>query len=299
MLFRSLILPNKVGTAPGMWFEKNDTIFVSVPGVPFEMMYLVEHEILPRLSDNRKKIAIFHKTIQTQGLPESMLAQRIESWESSLPENIKLAYLPNPMSVRLRLSAMGSKPDELKQQVYEETERLSQLIPEYIFGFDNETLAEVTGRLLIGKSKSLAVAESCTGGYISHLITLVPGSSGFYKGGITAYSNELKEKLLKIPSNLISEYGAVSEPVVRQMAEGVRNIVDSDYSVATSGIAGPGGGTSEKPVGTVWIAVAGPKQTISEKYVFGDNRERNIIRSGQTSLQMLRRMILNDLNSTH
>lgn len=294
-----LILPNKVGTAPGMWFEKNDTIFVSVPGVPFEMMYLVEHEILPRLSDNRKKIAIFHKTIQTQGLPESMLAQRIESWESSLPENIKLAYLPNPMSVRLRLSAMGSKPDELKQQVYEETERLSQLIPEYIFGFDNETLAEVTGRLLIGKSKSLAVAESCTGGYISHLITLVPGSSGFYKGGITAYSNELKEKLLKIPSNLISEYGAVSEPVVRQMAEGVRNIVDSDYSVATSGIAGPGGGTSEKPVGTVWIAVAGPKQTISEKYVFGDNRERNIIRSGQTSLQMLRRMILNDLNSTH
>lgn len=292
------VLHNKVGTAPGMWFEKNDTIFISVPGVPFEMMYLVEHEILPRLQKNGKAKAIFHKTIQTQGLPESMLAERIENWELSLPKNIKLAYLPNPMSVRLRLSAIGTSLDELKQQVAEETDRLKQLIPEHIFGYDNETLAEVTGRLLLDRGLTLAVAESCTGGYTSHLLTLVPGSSAYYKGGITAYSNELKENLLNVPSDVINEHGAVSEPVVRQMAEGVRKVFNAGYSLATSGIAGPGGGTDEKPVGTVWIAVSGPQKTVTEKYIFGDNRERNIIRSSQTALQMLRRMLLDDVKSS-
>ncbi len=288
------ILHNKVGTAPGMWFEKNDTIFTAVPGVPFEMMYLVEHEILPRLQKNGKTKAIFHKTILTQGLPESMLAERIENWESSLPDNIKLAYLPNPMSVRLRLSAIGVSPDELRQQIAIEIERLKQLIPEHIFGFDNETLAEVTGRLLLERDQKLSVAESCTGGYISHLLTLIAGSSAFYKGGITAYSNELKENLLNVSPDALKEHGAVSEPVVRQMAEGVRNALGTGYSVATSGIAGPGGGTEEKPVGTVWIAVSGPQKTVTEKYIFGDNRERNIIRASQTALQMLRRMLIND-----
>jgi len=288
------VLHNKVGTAPGMWFEKNDTIFISLPGVPFEMMYLVEHEILPRLQKNEKTKAIFHKTIQTQGLPESMLAERIENWESSLPDNIKLAYLPNPMSVRLRLSAIGVSLDELRQQIALEIERLKQLIPEHIFGYDNETLAEVTGRLLLEKEQKLSVAESCTGGYISHLLTLIAGSSAFYKGGITAYSNELKENLLNVSPAILKEHGAVSEPVVRQMAEGVRKALGTGYSVATSGIAGPGGGTDEKPIGTVWIAVSGPQKTIAEKYIFGDNRERNIIRSSQTALQMLRRMLLED-----
>lgn len=287
------VLPNKVGTAPGMWFEKNDTIFVSVPGVPFEMKYLVEHEILPRLQNNGKTKAIFHKTVQTQGLPESMLAQRIENWETSLPKNIKLAYLPNPMSVRLRLSAMGNNLNELKEQVQLEIERLKQLIPDHIFGFDNETLAEVIGRALLEKGQTLAVAESCTGGYISHLITSVPGSSGWYKGGVTAYSNEIKQNLLGVSAESLGKYGAVSEQVVREMAEGARKKLNAGFAVATSGIAGPTGGTEEKPVGTVWIAVAGPDKTVTEKYVFGDNRERNIIRSSQTALQSLRKSILN------
>ncbi len=288
------VLHNKAGTAPGMWFEKNDTVFVSVPGVPFEMMYLIEHELLPRLQQKGITQAIFHKTIQTQGLAESMLADKLENWESSLPENIKLAYLPNPMSVRLRLSAKGSSLDDLKLQVQKEIECLKQIIPEYIFGFDNETLAQVTGKMLIEKGNTLSVAESCTGGYISHLITLIPGSSGFFKGGIIAYSNELKENLLQVSPLILKEYGAVSEQVVRQMADGVRHVSGTDYAIATSGIAGPDGGTEEKPVGTVWMAVAGPKQTIAGKYVFGDNRERNIIRSSQSALQMLRGMIANE-----
>ncbi len=287
------VLPNKAGTAPGLWFEKNDTIFVSVPGVPFEMKYLVEHELLPRLQNNGKTKAIFHKTIQTQGLPESMLAQRIENWETSLPKNIKLAYLPNPMSVRLRLSAIGNNLDELKSQVQDEIERLKQLIPDHIFGFDNETLAEVIGRMLLGKGQTLAVAESCTGGYISHLITSVPGSSGWYKGGVTTYSNEIKQNLLSVSADSLQKHGAVSEQVVREMAEGVRRKMNADFSVATSGIAGPTGGTEEKPVGTVWIAVDGPGKTVVEKFVFGDNRERNIIRSSQTALRILRGAILN------
>ncbi|WP_372947204.1 competence/damage-inducible protein A [Mariniphaga sp.] len=286
------VLPNKAGTAPGMWFEKNDTIFVSVPGVPFEMKYLVENEILPRLQNNGKTKAIFHKTVQTQGLPESMLAQRIENWENSLPKNIKLAYLPNPMSVRLRLSAMGSDLNELKRQVQDEIERLKQLIPDHIFGFDNETLAEVIGKMLLEKGQTLAVAESCTGGYISHLITSVPGSSGWYKGGTTAYSNEIKQNLLGVSVESLEKHGAVSEQVVREMATGARNKLNADFAVATSGIAGPTGGTEEKPVGTVWFAVAGPGNTVAEKFVFGDNRERNIIRSSQTALQILRKTII-------
>lgn len=287
------VLPNKAGTAPGMWFEKDDTIFVSVPGVPFEMKYLMEHEILPRLQQNKKIKAIYHKTVQTQGLPESMLAERIESWESALPENIRLAYLPNPMSVRLRLSATGTDARVIRKQVEDAIERLRDLIPGHIFGYDNETLAQVTGRMLLEKKETLALAESCTGGFISHLITSVPGSSGWYKGGITAYSNEIKQQFLGVREESLREHGAVSEPVVRQMAEGVRIKMKVGYAVATSGIAGPAGGTEEKPVGTVWIAVACPDKTVSEKFVFGDNRERNIIRSAQTALQLLRKCLLN------
>ena len=273
-----VVLPNRVGTAPGMWFEKEDTIFVSVPGVPFEMQYLVENEVLPRLRNNGKIRAIFHKTVLTQGLPESMLAERIESWESALPENIRLAYLPNPMSVRLRLSAIGNDIQVLKAQVEQEIEQLKRIIPENIFGYDDDTLAGAVGRLLLEKKQTLAVAESCTGGYISHLITSVPGSSGWYNGGIVAYSNAIKQNLLGVPVESIQKYGAVSEQVVRHMAEGARKKLNAGFAVATSGIAGPAGGTEEKPVGTVWFAVATPEKAVVEKYVFGDNRERNIVR---------------------
>ena len=287
-----LVLPNKVGTASGMWFEKEDTIFVSVPGIPFEMQYFVENEIIPRLRNNGKLRAIYHKTVLTQGLPESILAERIESWESALPENIRLAYLPNPMSVRLRLSAIGDDSNVLKGEVEREIERLKQIIPEHIFGYDDDTLAGAVGSLLLEKKQTLAVAESCTGGYISHLITSVPGSSGWYNGGIIAYSNESKQNLLGVSLEFILKYGAVSEQVVCEMAEGARKALHTQYAIATSGIAGPAGGTDEKPVGTVWIAVATPHETVAEKFVFGNNRERNIIRSAQTALQLLRRLLI-------
>lgn len=286
------VLPNKTGTAPGMWFERNGTIFVSVPGVPFEMKYLTENEIIPRLQNNGKLKAIYHKTVQTQGLPESMLAERIEKWENSLPENIKLAYLPNPVSVRLRLSATGTNLDELKEQVQNEIEKLNKIIPEHIFGYDDETLAEVVGRALQEKGLTLALAESCTGGYISHLITSVPGCSEWFKGGVVAYSNEIKQSLLGVSEESLLKYGAVSEQVVREMAEGALNRLNAGYAIATSGIAGPTGGTDEKPVGTVWIAVSGNGKTIAEKFNFSDNRERNIIRSSHTALQLLRKIIV-------
>lgn len=286
------VIPNSVGTAPGMWFEKNDTIFVSVPGVPFEMKNLVEKEILPRLEKNGKTKAIYHKTVLTQGLPESMLAQKIENWEDALPENVKLAYLPNPMAVRLRLSAIGNNKDLLKKQVETEIDKLQKIIPENIFGYDTETLAGVIGNLLKKRGKTLAVAESCTGGFISHLITSVAGSSVYFNGAVTAYSNQIKEKILGVNSETLIENGAVSEAVAREMVVGVKTAMNADFAIATTGIAGPDGGTDEKPVGTIWIAVADENDVVAEKYTFGDNRERNIIRSSQTALQMLRLLIL-------
>ncbi|MDD4425290.1 MAG: competence/damage-inducible protein A [Mariniphaga sp.] len=288
------VLPNRAGTAPGMWFEKKDTIYISLPGVPFEMKQLMQQEVLPRLKSHHKIKAIYHKTVLTQGIPESMLAERIEQWETSLPQHIKLAYLPNPMSVRLRLSATGNGGDTLKLQVDQEIEKLKLLIPEYIFGYDKETLAEVTGRLLLERKQSLAVAESCTGGFISHLITAVPGCSAWFKGSIIAYSNEVKQNILGVSAETLRQYGAVSEQVVREMAEGARKKLNAGFAVATTGIAGPTGGTEGKPVGTVWIAIASPNHTTAEKFVFGDIRERNIIRSGQTALQLLRRKIINE-----
>ncbi len=290
------ILPNKMGTAPGMWFERNDTIFVSMPGVPFEMKYLVEFEVLPRLRETGRTKAIFHKTVLTQGVPESMLAERIADWEDALPTHIKLAYLPNPMAVRLRLSAIGDDLEALKSDVEKEIEKLKIIIPEAIFGYDLETMAEVIGRELVQQNKKLAVAESCTGGYISHLITSVSGSSEYYNGSVTSYSNEMKEKLLGVSRENLEKYGAVSEQVAREMVEGVKRVMNADYAVATTGIAGPTGGTEEKPVGTVWIAVSGPEKTWVKKYTFvGDQRDRNIVRSGQSALQLLRRMVLGEL----
>lgn len=285
------VLLNKAGTAPGMWFKKGSKIYISIPGVPFEMKYLMEHEILPRIKDLGAGRAIYHKTINTHGLPESILAKTIEDWETALPVNIKLAYLPNPMAVRLRLSVTGANLNILKQQVEEEIEKLKKIIPENIYGFDNETLAEVTGRLLVSNSASLALAESCTGGFISHLITSVPGSSSYFKGSIIAYSNEVKQKILGVDPVSIEKFGAVSEQVACEMAHGVKDLFGVDYAIATTGIAGTGGGTEEKPTGTVWIAVADNRLVAAEKFVFGNNRERNIMRSSQTALQMLRKRV--------
>ena len=252
----------------------------------------MEYEIIPRLIKTGRTKAIVHKTILTQGVPESMLAMKLEEWEDALPKNVKLAYLPNPMSVRLRLSAFGNDKATLEKIVDEEVQKLQKIIPKDIYGYDNDTMAEVIGRLLKGQNKKLAVAESCTGGYISHLITSVSGSSAYYQGSVTSYSNDAKQKLLGVKVKTLEKYGAVSEEVAREMAEGAIRVLNADYSVATTGIAGLTGGSEEKPVGTVWIAVSGPHKTMAKKFVFGNNRERNIIRSGQTALQLLRRVIL-------
>jgi nicotinamide-nucleotide amidase len=285
------VLFNRSGTAPGMWFEKNNTIFVSVPGVPFEMKDILTYELLPRLRATGKTKAIFHKTVLTQGLPESVLAEKIDNWETRLPPFIKVAYLPGPMAVKLRLSAYGDDIEFMKKSVDSEIKTLFPIIGDYIFGFDDDQLAGVVGKSLSGTGKTLSVAESCTGGYISHLITSVPGCSVWYKGSVTAYSNEVKKSVLGVSETSLQQFGAVSEQVAIEMAAGVKKALQTDYSVATTGIAGPDGGTPDKPVGTVWIAVSGKKGTHAAKFVFDNNRERNIIRSGQTALQTLRRLI--------
>ena len=288
------VLHNSAGTAAGMWFERNNTIFVSMPGVPFEMEAIMTEEVFPRLTKLGITQSIVHKTVLTIGLPESMLAEKIEQWESALPDFIKLAYLPSPMMVRLRLSGYGTDQSELEAEIDRQVKKLLGIIPENVFGFDNDNLGLVIGRLLKESSRTLAVAESCTGGKIAHFITSNPGSSAYFKGGVVAYSNEIKNKLLDVSSEIIETFGAVSQQVAEAMAKGAQKVLNSDYSVATTGIAGPDGGTEEKPVGTVWIAVAGPSGIISKKYIFRHNRERNIIRTTHTALNMLRTLILTE-----
>ena len=293
------VLHNEEGTAPGMWFEKNDTIFVSVPGVPFEMKYLVAEQIIPRLKKSGKTIDIMHKTVLTQGIPESLLAERLEDFENQLPANMKLAYLPSPMAVRLRISAVDNGNHNLKNQLQDQVVKLQELLGNDIYGYDDDLLAGVIGKELIKAGKTLSVAESCSGGYISHLITSIPGSSGYYKGGVCAYSNEIKKNLLNVKEDTLNRVGAVSKEVAIEMVKGVKAAMNTDYAISTTGIAGPDGGTEEKPVGTVWIAVAGTNKTIAKKFVFvGNNRERNILRSSQTALQLLRKLILKESDAS-
>lgn len=291
------VLHNPVGTASGMWFEQNGTIFISMPGVPFEMEAIMTEEVFPRLVRLGIMESIVHKTILTQGLPESMLAEKIEQWENALPSFIKLAYLPSPMMVRLRLSAYGTNQAELEAETEKQVKSLLAIIPDYVFGFDDDNLAMVIGRMLVESSQTMAVAESCTGGNIAHSITANPGSSAYFKGGVVAYSNEIKNGLLGVSAEILEQFGAVSQPVAEAMANGARKSLNADYALATTGIAGPDGGTAEKPVGTVWIAVAGPSGVKSEKYIFRHNRERNIIRSTQTALNLLRKYILTEKSS--
>ena len=288
------VLHNSAGTASGMWFERNGTIFVSMPGVPFEMEAIMTEEVFPRLAKLGIMQSIVHKTILTYGLPESMLAEKIEEWESALPGFIHLAYLPSALMVRLRLSAYGTDKAMLETEIGKQVKKLLDIVPEYVFGFDDDNLALIIGRMLVKSSKTMAVAESCTGGNIAHFVTFNAGSSAYFKGGVVAYSNEIKTRLLDVPAEMIETYGAVSQKVAEAMAVGAQKALNADFTIATTGIAGPDGGTADKPVGTIWIAVAGPSGVKSEKYLFRHNRERNIIRSTQTALNLLRKLILND-----
>ncbi len=290
-------IANKMGTARGMWFEKNragggKTIFVSMPGVPFEMKAMMTGEVIPRLKKIFNTPFLYHKTILTQGVGESFLAAQIEEWENALPSHIKLAYLPQPGMVRLRLTGEGSNEDILNQQVESEVLKLNKLIPEYIFGYDDETLESIIGKMLTEKQATIATAESCTGGTIAQMLTSVPGSSAYFKGSVVAYSNEIKERILGVNPESLEKHGAVSKQVVTEMAVSLQAKFNTDYAIATSGIAGPDGGTPEKPVGTMWIAVASPGEVYAMHYLFGDSRERNIRRTALQALNLLRKKLL-------
>lgn len=285
-------LSNPFGTAPGLWFEDSGKVIISLPGVPYEMQAIVTGSVLPRLKEKDDGVYLFHRTILTHGLGESLLSERIADWEDSMPGNIKLAYLPQPGIVRLRITATGKREENLEKQVEEQVDRLKDLIPDLIFGEGNQTMEEVVGLILRDRGLTLATAESCTGGYIAHLITSVPGSSDYFRGSIIAYSNDIKEQVLGVKRSVIEKHGAVSGEVVEAMALGARHLLDADYALATSGVAGPGGGTANKPVGLVWIALATPGGVISKSFTFGDHRARNIRRSGLTALNMLRISVL-------
>jgi len=261
-------LLNKVGTAPGMWFERDGKIVVSLPGVPFEMQWLMSEYVLPKLQQRLGTEAILHKTVLTCGIGESFLADTIEAWELALPTNFRLAYLPEAGKVRLRLSAHGDDKLLLQQQMDEQLAKLIPLIDTYIYGYDDETFASVIGKLLIERGATLATAESCTGGQLGHRITEVAGASAYYLGGVVAYSNDIKEQLLGVHTDTLTQYGAVSAQTAEEMAIGCRRLFQTNYAIATTGISGPTGGTEEKPLGTVWIAIASEKGVVSKKYVF-------------------------------
>ncbi|MCX6284670.1 MAG: nicotinamide-nucleotide amidohydrolase family protein, partial [Bacteroidetes bacterium] len=313
-------IPNKLGTARGMWFEKEiplriphpasgiqdagtrmqepsysklqQVIYVSMPGVPFEMKAMMEEYIIPELKKRFHPKSIYHKTILTQGIGESFLAKIIEEWENDLPATIKLAYLPQPGIVRLRLTGYGDDEASILTLVEEQAEKLSAIIPEYIFGADDDTLEALVGKLLKEKNCSLGTAESCTGGYIAHLLTSIPGSSAYFKGSIIAYDNNVKEQMLGIMPETIEEFGAVSEEVVTEMAIGAQSHLNVDYVIAVSGIAGPDGGTADKPVGTTWIAIATPDEVFAKQFLFSNSRDRNIRRAALQALNMLRKNLM-------
>lgn len=288
------VLPNGLGTASGMWFEADGRVFVSMPGVPYEMQDIMREQVLPRVQARFGPPTIVHRTVNTTGMGETMLAERLAGWEDGLAQSgIHLAYLPSPGLVKLRLSLYaGADQQRAKALVEREVERLYALIPEFIYSEGGQLLEEAIGAKLTTLGQTLALAESCTGGYLSHLVTLVPGSSAYYIGGVVSYANAVKMEELGIPSDMLELNGAVSGPVAERMAEGVKRALKSDWAVATTGVAGPGGGTAEKPVGTVWLAVAGPHGVVSAKGVFMGTRDLVIRRAAMAALNMLRKELV-------
>jgi nicotinamide-nucleotide amidase len=287
------VLSNSTGTAPGMWFEKGGTIFISMPGVPYEMKHIMTEHVIPELKNRFTSQYIIHKNIMTYGTFEAKLAEILSDFETGLPDNIKLAYLPSLGVIKLRLTGMGSDRLNLSKAIEDQVSKLYNIIPDLIYGENEESLEMVIGRLLKGKGQSVCSAESCTGGEISHLITSVPGSSAYFKGSVIAYDNLIKSQLLGVPEETITKYGAVSAETVEMMAVGARELFKTDFAVATSGIAGPDGGTVDKPVGIVWIGVSSRNRTIVEKRTFGNDRVINIRRFSFAALNLLRKQIIN------
>jgi nicotinamide-nucleotide amidase len=285
-------IPNLWGTAPGMWFEQDGVIYVSLPGVPYEMKSLMEFEILPRLKARFSTHIIQHKSIRTIGIGESFLAEKISGWEDALPEHIKLAYLPHFGQVRLRLTGTGTDQDVLEKELAEQVASVLPLIEEHVFGYDSDELETVIGTLLMNSNATVSTAESCTGGYVANQITGIPGSSRYYEGSVVSYSNEVKMNVLGVSSETLEAYGAVSEQTAREMAEGARRLLNTTFAISTTGIAGPDGGTAEKPVGTVWIACATPDETFTQLLTLRNNRKINIELTCSYALNLLRKTIL-------
>jgi nicotinamide-nucleotide amidase len=286
------IIQNKRGTAPGMIFHKGKTLYISMPGVPYEMQGIMEASVIPMLKEKFELPVIVHRTILTAGIGESALAEVIKGFEDALPGDIKLAYLPNYGMVRLRLSASGFDRELIEENINKHFQELKLLTKEYIVTDVDDSMHVVLGKILKVKNKTVSTAESCTGGYISHLITLVPGSSDYYVGSIISYSYDAKQSLLGVNENTLTTYGAVSEQTVTEMLKGLLEKLNTDYGVAVSGIMGPGGGTEDKPVGTVWIAAGNKENHQTQKINLRFNRERNIEVTGMMALNFLRKFIL-------
>ena len=281
------ILANNYGTAAGMWFEKNEIIYISLPGVPYEMKAIVSEEVVPRFQDRFQLNAIYYKTALTQGLGESFLAEKIKDWEDSLKtQKLGLAYLPSPGIVKLRVTSNKGQRDNMLISKY--FDQLKELIPEYLFGFDDDSLPKVLAQLLVSKQKTLGTVESCTAGLMANQLTSLPGSSAFFMGSLVTYSNELKVSLAEVNPKTIASFGSVSEQTAIEMATGGRKKLGVDYCISTTGIAGPGGGSDLKPVGMVWIGFASEKTSFARQLRFGDNRERNILMTVLSAQNLLR-----------
>jgi len=281
-------ITNPVGTAPGMWFYENNTVFVAMPGVPYEMKSIMTESILPKLHEMFSKGVLHHHIIKTIGITESSLSDLIEDWEVNLPKHIKLAYLPTKGQVKLRLTGSGDDLNTLKQEIDALQMAIMPKIAKYVYGFGADSLEGVIGQLLNKNNLTLATAESCTGGYLAHMITSVPGSSRYFKGSVIAYSNEVKTAQLGVSTEDLKQQGAVSEEVAKAMAEGVRKALNTDIAIATTGIAGPDGGTIEKPVGTVWIAYSDKHKTLAKKFNFSRDRTFIVHWSALAALNMIR-----------
>ena len=282
------VVKNPLGTAPGMLFERNGKVMVSMPGVPYEMRRMMNETILPKIKEKYVQGGLLHRLIRTIGIPESKLASLIQEWEAQLPHDIKLAYLPTMGTVKLRLTGKATAEQKMRAAIQTEIDKVLPIIEKYVYGFDDEEIEEAIGRMLKERGITLSIAESCTGGYFAHKITSVSGSSSWFHGGMIPYSNELKHQQLEVPLEILEEHGAVSEEVVNLLAENIRKKFNTDIGVSVSGIAGPTGGTEEKPVGTVWIGYSDKSKTIAKKFQFTKDRLINIQFTTTTALNMIR-----------
>lgn len=290
---KAKVLFNKVGTAPGMWMEKENTVFISLPGVPYEMKYLIDNEVIPNLVQKFERPYIVHQTIMTYGRGESMIAEQIEEWEDNLPEFIKLAYLPSPGKVRLRLTARGSNEEVLKSEIKDQVEKLDLLIHEIIVGYnEDEPIEVVLGKLLTDKKLTISIAESCTGGKIAATLSAVSGASNYFKGSVVSYATQTKIDVLGVSKEIIDKRSVVSAEVAQQMALGVQKLTHSDFAIATTGNAGPVKGDSDAELGTVFIAIATPNSVFIEEFNFGQPREKVIDRTVSKALELIYKEIL-------